>query len=101
MSNEKYFPKGFASWIETYHEVVAHLHTTEFKPNDAPDVEQQPSMQVRANEENGMIAVYELAEQLTDIFETRYIDQDWHEVSFWETVDEFCLEMENKYPDIN
>ena len=65
---EKQFPNGFASWMETHHEIVAHLTST---------VDFSGSAAHFAISTGGTGRLYELAEDLTDKFEQQFKGHDW------------------------
>lgn len=86
--DEKIFPNGFTSWMETHHEVTAGItNQLQMQEGKGYDVACQ----------RGTGGTYELAEELTDKFELKYKKYNWgeSELSFFETMEEF-LEVELK-----
>jgi hypothetical protein len=78
------FPNGFASWIETHHEVVAII-TNELRKN-----EREGSVIWKRQIEQGTGGMFELAEEWTDEFEKKNIDREW-DGEFFEEVEDFCI----------
>jgi len=82
-TTEKQFPNGFTSWQETHFEIVQAI-TIEWK-KDAP----QGKVKDR-QEAQGHGGLYELAEELTDLFEWRYKDTEWGiELEFFDEIESF------------
>ena len=89
MKTAKNFPNGFHSWIETYYEVVQRI-TSEI----SGDV-----LSYRVNQvftEFGHGGCYQLAEELTDRFETLNKGRAW-DGEFFDEIDEF-LDKEMSQP---
>lgn len=78
----KVFPNGFTSWIETHHEIVNAIAIQQ-------QLEIGLSYQVACQRGTG--GLYELAEALTDKFETIHKDTEW-DGEFYETIEEFLTE---------
>ena len=76
------FPNGLTSWIETHHEVVNAIAIQQ-------QLEIGLSYQVACQRGTG--GLYELAEELTDKFETMHKDTEW-DGEFYETIEEFLTE---------
>lgn len=79
------FPNGFKSWQETHFEVVSHITTT-------CDVE--GTISHKAQEEGGTGSLYELAEELTDLFENAHVGVEW-DGDFFDSLEAF-LESKEK-----
>lgn len=82
---QPYFPNGFESWHETHFEVVQYLISTQ-------DVE--GSISNTTSEQIGTGGMYELAKELTDLFEERYKGREW-DGDYMDTIEQF-LDDENK-----
>jgi hypothetical protein len=67
---DKEFPNGFASWQETHFEIVQAITIENMKKNPKGVV-------LDRCENQGHCGLYELAEELTDEFETKYKDNVW------------------------
>lgn len=83
----KEFVNGFTNWVETHHEIVDYLTRT---------VETPGSMSHDAREAQGTGGLWELGEDLTNEFETKYADRDW-DGEFYDTIEEFLNEKENAH----
>ena len=78
----KQFPNGFISWMETHYEIVAKL-TLELVKDEID------SCLVRDRyDSQGTGGMYELAEELTDEFETANQGRLW-EGDYFDTLDTF------------
>ncbi len=75
------FPNGITSWIETHHEVVAEI--TGIALTDASEGEV-----FTTRESYGTGGLYELAESLTDEFETLNAGREW-DGEFFDEIDSF------------
>lgn len=73
----KHFPNGFASWMETHHEVV------EFITLNADNGEVHRRRQLQ-----GIGGIYELAEKWTDEFEKLHEGRQW-DGEYFDEVEEF------------
>ncbi len=81
----KEFPNGLTSYLETYYEVVSEI-TQSINLGDTSK---------RVNniyESQGRGGLYELTESLTDKFEKFYCEEDFAELDFYETIDKFLGE---------
>jgi hypothetical protein len=84
----KNFPNGFASWQETHYEVVAAIivahamHTHEIDHSELLE---------KTIKEKGHGGLYELAEDLTDEFETINKNREW-DGEFFEEIETFLNE---------
>lgn len=78
---DKVFPNGFQSWKETYFEVVSHIAEA---GNNGRNVVTDIS------ESEGTTGLYDLAENITDLFEEAHLGSDWDEKDFFEEVEDFC-----------
>jgi hypothetical protein len=79
----QYFPNGFDSWYETHHHIVAHLESTRHYSGSAAN---------RADSENGLGGVWELAKRLTDRFEGTYKGIEWggdNKPEYFDTLEDF------------
>ena len=83
-SHIKTFPNGFESWHETHYEVVAAI-TTELI-NDNLD-----NLISKTIHEKGHGGLYELANDLTNEFESLYEGREW-DGDFFETIENFLDE---------
>lgn len=81
-NNEKIFPNGFTSWMETHHEVTQAISI---------QLQQQEGKAYDVACQRGTGGTYELAEELTDKFELKFKDFNWgeSEMSFFEELEEF------------
>ena len=70
LGNIKYFPNGFKSWQETYFEVVSEIINRTIFSGSVSNIRL---------EEQGTGGLYELAEELTDIFEKENKGVIWGE----------------------
>jgi hypothetical protein len=82
MTTNKEFPNGFTSWVETFYEIVSALTSIE-----SGDGESEVINEIRNTK--GIGGMYEFAEVLTDEFELTYKDEDWSELGFFETLENF------------
>lgn len=80
----KNFPNGFESWQETHFEVVQEIALRLSKDVISGRVNDEYS-------EGGTGAMYDLAEELTDIFEKRYEGYEW-DGEFFDVIEEFLEE---------
>ena len=78
--NNKTFPNGFRSWIETFYEVTANLNFYISKSDYIAEI----------YKEGGRCAMHNLAESLTDDFERKNKGREW-DGEFFEEIDEFCV----------
>jgi hypothetical protein len=81
---EKHFPAGFSSWMETHHEVVAFITIQQHECRKGTPI-------YHRHESQGTGGLYELAEEWTDEFENTYKDTDW-DGEFFDTIEEFLQE---------
>lgn len=80
---EKHFPNGFLSWQETHYEVVSMIsYQTRLPKNQMSDL----ISDIYAAQGTG--GMYELAEQLTDEFETLNEGRIW-DGQFFDEIEEF------------
>lgn len=86
MSQEKHFPNGFTTWIETFYEIVSAIER-ERGHDSGP---WSPRL-IAINETQGTGGFYELAEDLTDKFEALHEGREW-DGEFFDTVEEFIEE---------
>lgn len=76
---------GIQSWKETYYEVVVFIsnvtrHIDDNNPNEECKIEEL----YQSEATKGM---YQLADMWTEEFEKEYINTDWNEVDYWETIE--------------
>ncbi len=86
MSNEKHFPNGFTTWIETYFEIASAIAAER-----AHDMGPWSPLLIKVNESQGTGGFYELAEDLTDKFEKLHEGRAW-DGDFFDTIEEFIEE---------
>lgn len=82
------FPNGFTSWYETHHEVVSFL-TLEYERDSVT------SKVAEFLERNGTGGMYELAEELTNKFESLHEGREW-DGEFFEELEYFLTKELNK-----
>lgn len=82
---EKNFPNGFNSWIETYFEVVSHINNT---------VNKEKTIAHGRMTQQGTGGLYEMAEELTDQFETINQGREW-DGEFFDEIENWLTEKEN------
>lgn len=82
MKTNKLFPNGFESWIETHYEVVQFINSQE------EGFVALGTLIERRRDERGLGGMYELAEEWTDAFETKYKGKIWNG-DFLDTIDDF------------
>ena len=75
------FPNGFKSWQETHFEVVSIISCIW-------RLDKPYGVVLQRHEEQGTGGLYELAEELTDKFETLNKDREW-DGEFFEEIEEF------------
>jgi hypothetical protein len=80
----KNFPNGFDSWHETHFEVVAWIM-------EIHNGDERFGLVHKRHNEQGLGGLYELAEELTDEFETTYKGREW-DGDFHETIWKFLEE---------
>lgn len=80
------FPNGFASWQETHYEVVAHLTVTSDTEGTIANLRQASQ---------GTGGLYELAEQLTNKFETLHQGREW-DGDFFDTIEDWLVDLERE-----
>jgi len=78
---DKIFPNGFSSWQETHFEIVSAIALEMQKDELSGKVKE-------FHDESGYGGLYELAEQLTDIFEKQNEGRDW-DGDFRDVIEEF------------
>ena len=83
MKTNKLFPNGFESWLETHYEVVQFINSQE------EGFVALGTKIERIKEERGLKALYTLAEEWTDAFETEYVGKKWESGEFFDTIDNF------------
>lgn len=86
---ERKFPNGFASWMETHHEVVDFISYQITSCKDADNKVQ------RTCKTRGTGGLYELAEQWTDQFEKLNYQREW-DGEFFEEIEEFLKQQNHK-----
>lgn len=77
----KHFPNGFTNWSETHFEIVKAISIELVKDHMSEKVG-------KIYDEHGTGGMYELAEILTDEFETLYQGREWNG-DYFDTIDEF------------
>ena len=82
MSKEKSFPNGFASWMETHHEIVSAIAI------DLNRCTPWSKRLLEISESQGTGGIYELAEELTDKFEKKYEGKEW-DGDFFDVIEVF------------
>lgn len=85
----KTFPNGFESWQETHYEVVAAI-TTELMADYEYNEFRDDIIRITIREK-GHGGLYELANDLTDEFETLHQGREW-DGEFFETIENFLDE---------
>jgi len=81
---EKKFPNGFSAWQETHFEIVQAITIEHMKDDPSGIVAERHA-------EQGYGGLYELAEELTDEFETRYANFEW-DGNFFDVIEDFIKE---------
>lgn len=81
---QKQFPNGFTSWMETHYEVVAFIENH----LNLPSSMQRGSFISGVLEQQGHGGLYELAEMWTDEFENKNVDTEW-DGDFFDSLEEF------------
>lgn len=77
------FPNGFASWMETHHEIVTEIALIIDKYDPSHPV-------VKRYDTTGTGGMYELAESLTDKFEQANVGVNWGEdKEYFDVIEEF------------
>ena len=85
MKTEKNFPNGFSSWQETHFEIVQAItleHTQD----------KRTGLVAYRHEAQGIGGLYELAEEMTDLFEAIHEGEEWSEMGYLETLEAFIDE---------
>lgn len=80
ISEGKFFPSGFASWIETYHEITSFLDRNLYN---------EDSTISKIFSKEGKRAIYNMAEDLTDKFEIEHQGYNWDMNDFQDCFDDF------------
>lgn len=81
MKTAKDFPNGFTAWTETHYEIVQAI-TIEH-------MSEHPALRVKeAHESQGHGGLYELAEELTDLFESLHKNVAW-DGDFFDEIESF------------
>lgn len=81
---EKHFPNGFSAWQETHFEIVQAITIEHMKDEPSGIVAERHA-------EQGHGGLYELAEELTDEFETRYANFEW-DGNFFDVIEDYIKE---------
>lgn len=76
------FPNGFDSWKETHYEITQAIVLEMIKS-------QPTGLANKTHEAQGTGGLYELAEELTDMFENMYKGFEW-DGEFFDEIDRFC-----------
>lgn len=81
---EKEFPNGFTSWMETHHEIVEFIvaHIIQSKTEEGNVI-------LDTSHNQGTGGIYDLAEGWTDEFEKLNTGRDW-DGEFFDEVGKFC-----------
>jgi hypothetical protein len=88
MKNEqKQFPSGFKSWIETYFNIVTHLQST---------IACVDTMSFQALSKESDEGLYKLAEALTDEWEELHKETNWEGRNFKLELETFLVEKDAK-----
>jgi hypothetical protein len=82
---EKNFPNGFTSWMETHHDLVSWINTELMRDYPSGLIEEVMSTKGRGG-------MYELAEELTDRFEKMHEGYEW-DGDYFDTIEEFMDDM--------
>lgn len=82
MSQDKIFPNGFRSWMETHHEVVDIITYALSQAKTTTPI------LLMIQETEGRCGFYDFAEQITDEFEAANKDREW-DGEFLEAIDSF------------
>jgi hypothetical protein len=85
MKTEKNFPNGFSSWQETHFEIVQAI-TLEHAQD------KRTGLVAYRHEAQGIGGLYELAEEMTDLFEAIHEGEEWSEAGYLETLEAFIDE---------
>ncbi len=86
LKTEKQFPNGFTAWHETHFDVVSEISRINALDEPYGLVEERVSKQ-------GLGGLYELAQELTDEFESKYKGVEWGvEMEYFDTIEEFLNE---------
>lgn len=73
--------KGETSWLETHFEIVSEINSR---------LNNQNSPVFKMKQQHGHTILYELAEVLTDKFETKYQNYDW-DGEFIDEIEKFAI----------
>lgn len=86
--DNKTFPNGFSNWAETHHEICAYI------TNVMDEEDPKPCSITKRYEQQGIGGMYELGEEWTDEFETKFKDVEWgtdNGLEYWlEELISFC-----------
>lgn len=74
------FPNGFTSWIETHHEIVKAIAACTHMSGTAAN---------KRLEAQGTGGLWEMGEELTDLFEQKYHDEELEDGEFLDIMDDF------------
>ena len=83
----KEFPNGLTSYLETYYEIVAEITFIIIS-----EIKTSHTKVDAIYTSQGRRGLYELAESLTDKFENFYCEEDFAELDYYETIDKFLEE---------
>lgn len=79
-----HFPNGFQSWRET-HYLIVEFFTQCIKNEEAGIIKD-------TSETEGTPGLFSLAAEWTNEFEKIYEGQDWSELEYYETAEDFCTQ---------
>ena len=88
MKTEKNFPNGFSSWQETHFEIVQAITIEHIQ-------DKRTGLVAYRHEAQGIGGLYELAEELTDEFESIHEGETWEDIGCLETLENFINEKLN------
>jgi len=88
MKTEKNFPNGFSSWQETHFEIVQAI-TLEYIQD------KRTGLVAYRHEAQGIGGLYELAEEMTDLFEAIHEGEEWSDMGYLETLENWLNEKLN------
>ena len=81
------FPNGFTSWYETHHEIVEYIQRT---------ADDETGMVHKTREGQGIGALYEMGQELTDEFEKLHAGREW-DGEFLDEVEIFLKQKEEAF----
>lgn len=78
----KHFPNGFQSWMETHYQIASSIERAVDNPT--------PNVATSVRDDHGLCGLWELSDNLTDLFEEKHKDQypTW-DLDYFDTMEEF------------